>query len=95
MFSLYRFYAHFFFRLVRDGVPFFVPLLGEETSQFCVKLAVNQAQSSSSLASFLSSLLNPVVFMGLEVRLSYAVMINGATLPAHIFYLPNKNKTEQ
>lgn len=39
---------------------------GEETSQFCVKLAVNQAQSSSSLASFLSSLLNPVEFMGLE-----------------------------
>jgi len=38
---------------------------GEETSQLCIKLAVNQAQSSSSVSSFLSSLLAPAVFMGL------------------------------
>ncbi|XP_015773334.1 PREDICTED: LOW QUALITY PROTEIN: focadhesin-like [Acropora digitifera] len=38
---------------------------GEETSQLCIKLALDQAKSSSNLSSFLSSLLSPVVFIGL------------------------------
>ncbi|XP_044183101.1 focadhesin-like isoform X2 [Acropora millepora] len=38
---------------------------GEETSQLCIKLALDQAKSSSNLSSFLSSLLSPAVFIGL------------------------------
>ncbi|XP_068741397.1 focadhesin-like [Montipora capricornis] len=38
---------------------------GEETSQLCIKLSLDQAQTSSTLSSFLSSLISPAVFIGL------------------------------
>jgi len=37
----------------------------EEAGQLCIRLALNQAQSSSSLSSYLSSLLSRAVFIGL------------------------------
>ena len=50
---------------------YFVSSLGEEAGQLCIRLAVNQAQSSSSLSSYLSSLLSPAVFMGLGVSVVF------------------------
>ena len=50
--------------------------VGEETSQLCIKLALDQAKSSSNLSSFLSSLLSPAVFIGLGVRMLYIIDFN-------------------
>ncbi|XP_027059446.1 focadhesin-like [Pocillopora damicornis] len=45
--------------------PIMTANFGEDTRKLCIRLAVNQAQSSSTLSSFLSSLLSSVSFMGL------------------------------